>query len=369
MLASRILQAAEDILADYEDLKASELLQQAMQLASRNLPGPIYTSMTQQVRAGGKSLGVKSRLRLYPQQMRMYLQQSAFNIALPESLGKFLVDGFKGDVNTDVMSPEVQHIKAAFDATKSELLGIVSGLKRLRTQPIIISPDRISVDFVVPREAIDNDTSALLSLQQSFLNLTAGLNEFIGSDELSAKLVYTSTTDPVIAVELYAHAAYAVVKVFAAMLVSARAMVELHRAVKLVQAQPTMQDVADKMVESIESTVRNEIQTTIRKELATLASKVDEGRKNELLTLVTKTCEALVPKVAQGVSIGVSVESITAVSTVAIPELAEGQPTFEQIVLETRKLETTTRTAITIAGGAANLRLTHAAEKPSPSSS
>ena len=364
MLASRILRAAEDVLKDYQELKVSELLQQAMQCASRQLPAGQFTNAAQQVSKGGEKLRDQSRLRLYPQQMAEYLRESGYGPALPENIGRFLTAGFRGDPSTIPQTPEVQGVYNAFNIAMSDLNSLVSTLRKLDTEPLTIPEGHLSIDFVVPRVVVDNDTRQLLHLQETFCDLVEHLNEYVGADELSPKLVYTSTTDPVIAIALYANTAYAVVRLFAEMLKAAKTAVDLYRSVKLLQAQSATQEAAKSLLANIEAAVHAQVEKAVREQLEMLVTKLDDGRKNELTAAVIKRIEVLVPKVAEGVSIGISVESVPAVASTVVPELSAGHPSLAQAVADTRRLETETRNAITAAGGAASLRLTHDSKEP-----
>ena len=366
MLASRILQAAEGVVSDYQTFKVSELLQQAAACSSRQMPVNQTLAAAKQISSSGKRLAEESKIRLYPQQMTQFLNASAYNSALPERIGRFLESGFGSDIASMPHTPEVQDITQLYHSAHSELNALISTLRKLDTQPLEIPTDRLSVDFVVPRAVVGNDTRELLKLQEKFCDLVAYLNEFVGADEVSPKLVYTSTTDPVIAIALVAKAAYAVIKLFGGMLVVARSAVELYRAVKLLQAQTEMKQAAETMISSIEPTVRTLVEKMVHEQLKGLEGNSDDGRKRELISAIVIRTEALVPKIAEGVSIGISVESVPTLKSIDSSELSAEQPNFIQLVFETRQLETKSRTAIAVAGGAENLRLTHNVDAPIP---
>lgn len=359
MLASRVLKVAEDFLADYKELKVGELLQLSLQCANRQLQAPQFASLSQQVKTGGENITAQTRLKNYPQQMRTYLQRSDFRAALPENIGRFLADGFRGDETSTPYSPEVQQLVTAYNACVTDLSNLVASLRKLGTTPLLIPADHIAIDFVVPREAVANDTRQLLALQEVFCDLVKDVNEYLGVGELSPPLVYTSTTDPVLAIAAYAGTAYTIVKLFTGVLRAAKEAVQLYNAIAIIRNQAAMKDAVGMMMETAQATIKSQVETEVRQQLSGLVPKVDEGRQNELTVAINLKTTSLVPRIAEGVSIGISVESLDKVRTLVVPELQADQLSFAAVAEDARNLEIDTRAAITSSGGASVLRLSH----------
>ena len=358
MLASRVLKVAEDILADYKELNVSELLQTALQVSSRALQGSPFTTASQQIKVGGEKIISSTRLKNYPQHMRSYLQKSAFGLVIPENIGRFLVGGFQGDINATPYTPEVQHINNAYNTCLADMTNLKTSLRKLGIAPLAIPVNQTAIDFVVPRDVVKNDTRELLELQDLFCVLVRDVNEYLGVSELSPKLVYTSTTDPVIAIATSAGSVYTVVKLFTGVLRAAKAAVELYNAVAILRNQVSMRDAVKTMLENAQTSIKTLIEKEVAEQLSSLATQIDEGRKNELVIAITLKAVRLAPLVAEGVSIGVSVESLESIRTLTVPQLQAGQMSLVQVVSDARKLETDTRAAIAVSGGASVLRLT-----------
>lgn len=350
-------------MADYQKLKIQETLQISLQCASRQLQPAQFAQMSQQVSSAGRIACDQTRLALYPQEMRSYVQRSAYNIALPENVGRFLEEGFKGNIETTPSSAEVNHRIEAVRTTASDLQNLVFALKKMETEPIKVPDGCISVDFMLPREAFANDAQKFLELNKDFTELLSYLAEYYGQVG-RPDLVYASTSDPVLGFAAFVSSAYGVVKLFNQMLVAARNAVELYRAIKLLRDQNIMSEALHTMVKNTEAAIKSSVEKLVAEQIQAVRSDVEESRRNGLRHAITNKCMILVPLISEGASIGISIESLGAITTVKVEGLAEGEPSFVELVVEARKTEIQTRTAIAIAGGSANLRLTHEADKP-----
>ena len=358
MLSSRILKLAEDIIADYHALKLVEFLQMASKCASRNLQPHDFQLLSTQVHNAGQAAATGSRGILYPQEMREFLRKSNYNIALPENVGRFLSDGFNGDINYTPSSSEVNHRISASNTFLGDLNSLVVTLKKLNTQPVAVPSDLISVDFLVTRNSFGNEIKKLFKIQDEFSSILLSLNELFGNLD-PPLLVYTSTSDPVTAFAVYAGTAYTIIKIFNGILQVAKNGVELYRAIKIVREQKISEAIIQQAVQSAEITIRAQVEQLIKDQVSIIISEIDDGRKNELTTAIKIRCNGLVTLVAEGCSIGISIESLPALKDLRLDKIAEGQPSFTQLVSDTRNNETQTRSAITIAGGAENLKLTY----------
>lgn len=358
MLSSRILKLAEDIITDYRELKLVETLQMASQCASRNLQPSNFLSFSKQVHDIGQVAVTGSRGISYPQEVKDFLLKSNYNIVLPENIGRFLSDGFNGDINYTPSSSEVNHRISASNIFLNDLNSLTVTLKKLNTQPVIIPSNLISVDFLVTRNSFENETKRFFKIQDDFSSILSCLNELFGNVN-PPLLVYTSTTDPVTAFAVYAGTAYTVIKIFNGILQIARNGVELYRAIKIVREQKISEAIVQQAVQSADVTIKAQIENLIKSQVSIIVSDIDDGRKNELTVAINIRCAGLVTLVAEGCSIGISIESLPALKGLKIDKIVEGQPSFVQLVSDTRKNEAQTRSAITIAGGAENLKLTY----------
>ncbi len=180
MLAGRLIRAVRNILGEYSTFKIIEQLNLAVTASAQRTQsqGTQYLQQARQLRQWAKTVIEQSKIEIYPDDIRKFLNDSNYSSALPSSIARVVFNGFPDDKNLAISSSEIELYVNLASTLRSEL-GILDTLAiKFNIDQISIPENEISFDIVIPRTFFNNDASVYISYLSRFVKIMSYINEF-----------------------------------------------------------------------------------------------------------------------------------------------------------------------------------------------
>ena len=215
----------------------------------------------------------------------------------------------------------------------------------------------MSLEFVLPRRSFDNVASTYLTLNSRILNIVSAYSEFTGSEELEPRLVFTSTSDPILAFTAYVSAAYGVTRLINGLLTVAKNAIDIYKTVKLLRDN-NESSIANTIDAGMKDLIERQVRELVEKNLQGQTSLLDDGRLNEIKSKIIINSIIIVPIISDGAMLSLSPESLEQISFLKIDPSKEGQISFEELIKDSRKKEDLLRETIRLNDGQSLLKIT-----------
>ncbi len=359
MNAARLLQFARDFIAEYNHFKILAVIGEVSQLCSTRpqTTTPQFYSASNNLRAQASEIIQKTRFSVYPYRYIETVEKTSYLNFLPARVAAVILAGLTGDVTTTMSANECNAFLSSANSAYNELSLLAATLQKLGVEPIVLVDDQISVEFSLPRISFDNIAHDYLDWNDKVISIITSYNEYIGTEDQRPRLVFTSTTDPVVGFTAYIHAAYGVIQLVNGLLSVAKNAIQLYSAIKQLREGKIAQNAAQ-FEKSVQDLVEKEVRKVVEETLKPLNTSLEEGRSNEIKNRITLNAVLLVPIIIDGASISISPESLNKISGTRADLIVDGHPTFLVLLADTRTKEEEVRSAVLLNGGQNLMRIT-----------
>lgn len=358
MLAGRLVRAAKDILTEYSEFGIVQFLEEASLLSAQRgqLPENQYIQRATSIRQKAANIIERTRISIYPNNMRKYLKESEYASALPEHIGTILLRGFPDDRNRAISSPEVNIYLQLVNTLRFELGALTTAAEKLGIDEIIVPENEISLDVLIPRSVFGNRSDKFIKMLWHFESVMSYLIELTTGSAGSPTLTYTSTSDPVTGLAMVAGAVWAFLQFYKLALEVAEKQISLFKTVKEFRSSP-LSGPTD-LENQIKAIVDAHLSKAVEAAIASAPQMVSEDRTNEIKVGISKDARFLVEAIANGARVGITIESLDSLSLIsaAVPNV-----TPEKIIDELasqRELETQVQRSLSSLGEPAPALLT-----------
>ncbi|HUK60221.1 MAG TPA: hypothetical protein VLV50_13405 [Stellaceae bacterium] len=312
MHASRLVRVAKDIFKEYADFQILGMLQEASNLSAQRsgLNDPQYIERARLLRSRAQSAIQSTKLNQYPRGIRELLEESAYMQALPERLANVVLHGFPDDKTQAISSSELQIYVQLANRAAAELSALISAASQFHLVDITIPEGNVGLDVTIPREVFDNRADEYTRILSAFVEVAAYFNELATGSAEPPRLIFTATTDPVVALGLWGVAAYGVLKLYKLILEVAEKQISLCQTLRSLREMPKGTiDPAD-LQGKIESIVEDQLSRAVTEAVASVQAKVEDSRVNEIENAIRKHAPTLCISIANGATISVTIESL-----------------------------------------------------------
>ena len=358
MIAGRFLKFAQDFVADFSHLDIQVFIGEVKQLcaARPQTTTGVFTQQSRALRAKAEQIIQGTRFRAYPQYYLDLISATPYARLLPARIAEVVISGLTDDVTTTMPSGEITAIASSFEVAYRELSSLVNTLTKLNVTLPAIPTGQVSVEFQLPRSAFDNLAIDYLKWNERVNTVLSSYNEYVGSEDNPPKLVFTSTTDPIIGFAVSVGAAYGVIQLINGLLDIGKKAIDLYSAVRLMRERGVTSTTGQMQIEA-ENITRADVGALVEKTFKTLKSDVEINRRHELHNSVSINAVVLLPIIVEGASISVSPESLEQLRTLKPDLIITESPAFLEMLVENRLREIDLRTAVRLNGGLNVLRL------------
>lgn len=310
MQANRMIKVASDFVSDYDTFGVQEILNSAIQLVSSGRDNSThYLQVARQIKNKAELVISGSSFNLYPDDLMQVFKQSAYATAMPTRVAKQVINGLPDDPSQAMSSTEFQYILKLASSARRELQSIVSAAKKFHIEPVTIPDDLFSLDVLLPRNTIDNDTAKLVSYLNKYLRTATDFTELVSNERKAPPLVYASTSDPVIAFAMAFSAAAGFLKLYGMVLDQAIKTVSLLQSLKTFrEIKPTPPEV-NALEDRIRKSISIELQNIVEKVVQSMKVQTSNERTNELKASITTNLPGLLEATTNGARLNITVES------------------------------------------------------------
>jgi hypothetical protein len=323
MLAGRLIRAARDILGEYSKFKIIDQLNVAISLSAQRADAQnrAYIEQARQLRQWAQTVMDQSLVEKYPNDLRIFLENSNYSTALPASIARVVLAGFPDDMRLAMSSSEVGLYAQLANAPRSELTALDTIAKKVNIEQISIPVDQISLDILIPRILFDNRVDNFLKILRRFTSITSYIIELTTGSEDSPTLTYTFTSDPVTGLALVGAAAWGVLTFYKLVLEVAEKQFSLLKTLKEIRA--VAPDASSDVEERVKGIVGEALKYAVDGTVESVPSKVPEERVNEIKNALNIEARFAVSDIANGVKISITVESLERITDIcdSIPGL------------------------------------------------
>lgn len=349
MLAGRLVHIAKDILTEYSAFKIPERLSDAQRASTQRASAQDqYIQQARALRAWAQTVLTKSLFNNYPEDFRQLLSAGNYATALPSNIARIILTGFPDDPHLAISSSEVGLYLNLVNSTASELSAFLAASAKFNVEQIIVLPDEISLDVLIPRRAFENQATVYIDVLLRFARLMSYLIELTTGTARSPTLEYTSTSDPVTGFAMLCGSAWAVLNVYKLLLETAEKQLGLLKTLRDFRASGLV--AVPDLDEKIKSSIDESLQTALDKTIAQLQPKVPEDRVNEIKIGIMKDARIAVRAIENGARISVTIESLEALPQIvaAVPGLT-AEKLAEELAAQ-RALESRVQQSVNLLG-------------------
>lgn len=361
MLAGRLIDIAKDILDEYSQFKIIQHLETASNLSATRgqINEPQYAQQARQLREWAQTVINRTKIEKYPSDLLKFLKESNYSSALPERLARLVMNGFPDNKTAAISSSELSIYIQLANTLRAELTAFVTAALNFKIDKITIPADQISFDIIVPRSVFNDRADEFIETLSTFTRIMSYLIELTTNSVNSPRLAYTSASDPVTGLALWATAAWVFLQLYKLLLEVAEKQLSLIKTLREFRAAALESEENESDLEArVKAIVEKALTEAVEKAIASVQSKVPPDRVNEIKNAVTKDARFAVQAIANGTRIGITIESLdnTSIITEAVPEATPEK--IDEIIKDQKALEVQIDQSLVSLGGPAPALLT-----------
>jgi len=312
MLAERLSRIVSDVLKEFESSQIIKILEEALEVATErsNFPDYEYASRARNLRERAQQVIDGSLIQAYPRERRAYIEASDFADGMPPVMARTVLHGLP-DRKADGMS--AAELKIALDRARSVLnqLSVFSShFRRFKIGHIAVAEGRFALDVNLPRRVFANDSREYLRKLEPFINVMTCFTELVSGANAAPFLVYVSTTDPEIGLELSAGAAWGVLSLYGLLLGCIEKTVPLVTSLKTMRDSNVNADAINATEETFRNITRSNVEAAVSEAISAVPHKVDDQRMSEIKAALINEGVMVLDLLTQGARVSVSVEAL-----------------------------------------------------------
>jgi hypothetical protein len=310
MLAGRLIRAARDILGEYSRFKIIDRLTLAASVSAQRTGGQnnAYTEQARQLRQWAQSVIDQSLIDKYPEDLRIFLDNSNYAAALPASIARVVLAGFPDDIRLGMSSSEVGLYAQLATILRSELSSLDAIANKLNIEQVSIPVDQVCLDIMIPRIIFADRIDNFIVILRRFIKIISYIIELTTGSESSPTLTYGSTSDPVTGVALVGAAAWGVLKFYKLMLEVAEKQFSLLKTLR--EFRSVAPDASSDVEERVQGIVGEALKQAVEGAVTSVPASVPDERVNEIKNALNIEARFTVNDIANGVRISITAESI-----------------------------------------------------------
>jgi uncharacterized protein (DUF433 family) len=331
-----MIRVAKDLLDDYSSLKLVEFIQEAISIATaRGADKNAYRNRSRVLKETAGKIIRDTILNKYPQDLKDIVAASDYAAATPARLATIVLNGFPSDPNLAISSSELQVLAQIAAELQVELKAITRAADKFNVEPIVVPENLLSLDILLPREAIENEAEKFAKNLSRFIAIAIDLIELVAGARDSPYLVYTSTTDPVTAIAMIGGAAFGLFKFYKLALEVAEKQVSFLRLLRSIREAAPGSPEAATLEKTFKKVISEEMPRIAGAAVQAVLSKVPEGRTNELRASLTLKAPAIVEAVAKGARLSITIENLDRLDLLLEgAALVDGKEVSKEILLQ-----------------------------------
>jgi hypothetical protein len=345
---------------EYNNSQIMNLLAEAVAISTTRptTPENTYVQQASRIRTRAQQIIAGSIFREYPDELRKFVSDSQYAIALPSRIATVLLNGFPDVKQGAISSGELQIYQTTAQNFLSELNSLQIAFGRFAISELQIPEGLISLDLKIPRGYFGDDSQKYVITLQTFLEIMSYMNELTIGSKSAPILVYTSTTDPVTGIALLPVGIWAFLQLYKLLLEIAEKQISLLKTIKTIRESGIGGEKTATIEGEIRNIVANDLQQATETAVDAAPQKVPQSRVAEIKIAIGKTAPLMLDAVTHGATVNITLESVERMSLVVeqIPDVSDEQ--INQLLDAQAALEHKITTAIGSLGAPAMELLT-----------
>jgi hypothetical protein len=351
MLAARLFSTVSRVLGEYAELQVIGLLQEAQSLAANRptMNDRDYANSANNIRSKADVIKSNTIVPKLPRDLRRMLEASGYATALPGSIADVILKGFPNDKGSAISSGEVGLYLQLAHTFLSELGTMQLAGNKLKIEGITIPNGLIAVDILLPRPVFGNGSIEYVELVEKFLSIISYIEEVVTGTKSDPKLVYTSTSDPIISVAAAAGTVWAFLQYYKLILEVAEKQINLVKTLRTLRGAGVAKPEADNFEQRMREIANQEVEAAIAKVIPEEGAHVPPARVSEVRVAVSKASVLVLDAVSNGARISLTVESLERSNALEEASGLEGVQLNERLA-EQMRLENQVGVALDLLG-------------------
>jgi hypothetical protein len=324
VLAEQLLTFAQDFIAEYRKYDILGMAQATINILARrgSLNDAAYNLEADPLRQKCETIMHSSRFNTYPTEWQRVISKSRYVRFLPAKAAKVISEALPSNRDFAPQSPEMQLFHAQCANTWTVTANFIPFAQQFDLSGIAIPKDELGVIVELPRRIFENEAGNFSDTLKKFSDLIAALSEVVSGKRSAPRMLYASTSDPIVILSTILEVAAPFLSLYTDVLEAAVKTLEIAKAFGIIRE-------AGGVVPDTPDVTGPRLRISIDRLIDAHEKIGDEGRRKELHNELLLRVEEVMPSIRAGARLSIAATT--------------NENTVTQIVGDSGTIETLTR--------------------------